>query len=397
MSKTIPDNYNDQYELNASNETWTVSAGKSHSAPDGHGIHEAAQYHDNLVQVMGKITALSYSSAGVAIQGTGSSVLVGDNGTIDGWHGVELFGDQQSVVNDGILNVRGMGLYSDGEGSFVTNNGIIKVHTLANSDVDGIVAAGETEIVNGGTGTIDVTGTGITVKSLTDEVTTVSNFGSVMADERAFYGWAGNETLVNRGFMSGDIQMGGGRDTFDGVGGSVQGTVMGGYGDDTYKIDSANIVLLEKAGEGKDIVDSKVSWTLGKDFEDLTLSGANAINGTGNELANVLTGNARANRLNGMDNSDDLNGGKGNDILTGGYGSDTFHFSNGYGKDRITDFTNGFDTIDISDLSGVTSFTDLKKNHMTVSGDDLIISAGTDRLIIEDTKRSEMDFFDFNF
>jgi Ca2+-binding RTX toxin-like protein len=397
MSKTIPNNYNDQYEVNLSNETWTLADGSNLTNDDGHGIHEGSLFHDNLIKVDGSISALSYTSAGVAIQGTRSSVVVGENGSIDAWHGVELFGDDQAVVNNGILNVQGMGLASFGDGNFLTNNGIIKVHPSAKNDVDGIVANGEDFVFNNASGTIDVTGRGIVVKSVTGEVTEVTNFGSVFAGDFAFEGWGGNEKLVNRGLMDGDIQMGSGNDIFDGAGGSVQGAVMGGIGDDTYIIDSANIFLYEKAGEGSDLVQSKASWTLAKDFENLQLQGSLAINGKGNESANILTGNAKANKLNGMSNDDDLDGGNGADALTGGLGFDTFHFSSGYGKDRITDYTDGIDTIDLSGLSGVTDFFDLKKNHMTMSGDDLVITSGTDRLIIEDTRKSAMDFFDFDF
>ena len=39
---------------------------------------------------------------------------------------------------------------------------------------------------------------------------------------------------------------------------------------------------------------SSVSWTLGTELENLTLSGTAAINATGNTLTNVLTGNAAA-------------------------------------------------------------------------------------------------------
>ncbi|MDB5524822.1 MAG: hemolysin-type calcium-binding repeat family protein [Rhizobium sp.] len=398
MSKSIPENYNAQYDLNASNETWTLAEGATHTAPAGHGISEAAQYHDNLVKVDGQITAISMASAGVALQGTGSSVIVGENATIDAWHGVELFGNEQGVVNNGILNVLGTGVYSQGPDNFVTNNGIITVHpSSAEDDVDGIVADGQNTVLNSASGWIDVTGNGITVQSVGDEVTEVHNFGSVIAGNLAFYGWAGNDKLVNRGFMEGDVQMGGGNDTFDGVGGSAQGAVMGGYGDDSYIIDAANIFLFEKANEGTDTVQSKVSWTLGKEFETLKLLGSSTINGKGNELGNEIAGNNKGNKLSGLGGDDDLDGGRGGDVLTGGFGADTFHFSSGYGKDTITDFTNGIDIIDLSDLSGVSDFIDLKKHHLTVSDNDLIIADGADRLIIEDTKKSALDFFDFDF
>lgn len=69
-------------------------------------------------------------------------------------------------------------------------------------------------------------------------------------------------------------------------------------------------VVIENANEGNDTVQSSITWTLGDNVENLYLSGATAINGTGNGLDNVLTGNSAAN------------------ILTGGAGNDTYVVSN---------------------------------------------------------------------
>ena len=62
--------------------------------------------------------------------------------------------------------------------------------------------------------------------------------------------------------------------------------------------------------------------------ENLTLTGVDAINGTGNELANVLTGNTGANTLTGGAGNDTLDGGAGADILTGGLGDDLYIVDN---------------------------------------------------------------------
>ncbi|MCW1248513.1 Ig family protein, partial [Pseudomonas sp. SAICEU22] len=62
-----------------------------------------------------------------------------------------------------------------------------------------------------------------------------------------------------------------------------------------------------------DSVRSSVSWTLGTNLENLTLTGVAAINGSGNALDNVLIGNAAANVLNGLGGADTLDGGAGND------------------------------------------------------------------------------------
>jgi trimeric autotransporter adhesin len=101
-------------------------------------------------------------------------------------------------------------------------------------------------------------------------------------------------------------------------------TLLGGAGDDTYIVDASADVVTENAGEGLDTIRSTVTWTLGSNLENLTLTGTAAINGTGNTLANIVTGNSAANRLTGGAGDDTLDGAAGNDTLVGGTGNDTY-------------------------------------------------------------------------
>src|SRR5207253_1494219 len=71
-----------------------------------------------------------------------------------------------------------------------------------------------------------------------------------------------------------------------------------------------------------DKVIASVSYALAANVEDLLLVGA-ALNGTGNELANVITGNGLDNGLVGGAGNDTLYGMAGNDVLDGGTGTDT--------------------------------------------------------------------------
>jgi uncharacterized delta-60 repeat protein len=91
-------------------------------------------------------------------------------------------------------------------------------------------------------------------------------------------------------------------------------TMIGGAGNDTYIVDNAADVTTELAAGGSDTVMSSITWTLGAEVENLTITGTMAINGTGNTLANILTGNSAVNTLDGGVGADTMAGGLNNDI-----------------------------------------------------------------------------------
>jgi Ca2+-binding RTX toxin-like protein len=127
-----------------------------------------------------------------------------------------------------------------------------------------------------------------------------------------------------------------GRQYNDTLGAAGNDTITGGAGDDTYVVNSAGDVAVEKASEGVDTVQSSVTWTLGSYLEHLTLTAASAINGTGNGGNNTITGNDAANVLNGGTGNDILDGGASSDTLIGGQGADTYRFARGGGSDLIS-------------------------------------------------------------
>jgi Ca2+-binding RTX toxin-like protein len=82
-------------------------------------------------------------------------------------------------------------------------------------------------------------------------------------------------------------------------------------------------LITELVNQGTDLVKSAASFVLKPNIENLTLTGAAAINGAGNGLANVMKGNSAANTLSGNGAGDTLQGLGGNDVLRGGKGDDT--------------------------------------------------------------------------
>jgi Ca2+-binding RTX toxin-like protein len=140
-------------------------------------------------------------------------------------------------------------------------------------------------------------------------------------------------------------------------GGAGIDTLIGGLGNDTYQVDTTTDTITENANQGTDTVQSSVTYTLGNNLENLTLTGTTAINGTGNTLNNIITGNSSNNTLNGGAGIDTLIGGLGNDTLIGGLGNDTFIFQFGQStistSDRITDFAINSDKIDLLTQGGL--------------------------------------------
>ena len=152
-------------------------------------------------------------------------------------------------------------------------------------------------------------------------------------------------------------------------GGAGNDTMIGGAGNDTYYVDSSGDTVTEtSAAGGIDQVFSRVSFVLGANVENLTLTGSDAIDGTGNGLANMLVGNRAAN------------------VLTGGAGNDTYVVSAG---DTVVEMAGGgTDTV-----QSALNFT-LAANveQLVLSGNARIgIGNAQDNVITGDAKNNTLD------
>ncbi|MFM9935095.1 MAG: calcium-binding protein, partial [Novosphingobium sp.] len=136
------------------------------------------------------------------------------------------------------------------------------------------------------------------------------------------YGFAGNDFLDTGG---GNDWLSGGTGDDDLDGGAGSDTMIGGTGDDWYYIDSAGDKVTEGSGEGKDRELSTVTLTLSANIEELRLlDNGGAIDGTGNELDNLMVGNKSVNVLSGMGGNDTFYANSAGDTFIGGAGDDTY-------------------------------------------------------------------------
>jgi Ca2+-binding RTX toxin-like protein len=179
------------------------------------------------------------------------------------------------------------------------------------------------------------------------------NILSGMDGNDVLNGYAGNDTLNG----------GAGNDLLYGNVGAD--TMSGGTGNDEFNVDNAGDVVTEAAGEGTDQVTSSISWTLSANVENLVLTGSGDLNGTGNDLANIIAGNSGRNTLLGMDGNDVLNGYAGNDTLDGGAGDDLLY--GGAGSDWMYGRT-GNDEYNVDNVGDVV-------NEEAGEGTDKVISS----------------------
>lgn len=383
-------------------------------------------------------TITNNASIGTRLDGifsSGDNAVIDNTATVSSWGGVALrsTGDGATITNSTNLIGKTIGIVSAGDRASITNHGDISADRI------GISIAGDNAVLvtsshvtagralsisgNGASVTIENEITGTSKTAATIEITAgghtrITNHGAVstqsgtvitagkgsetVVNTGSLYGVVdlgagddvfrslkgnvsgavnagkGNDVVLNKGLLEYDVNLGAGDDVFTSLKGEVRGKLYGGSGNDTYNI-AISVDIREKANGGIDTVQSKFTYTLGANIENLTLTGKGTMDATGNNLDNRIEGNA------------------GNNHLIGLGGKDVFVFATGSRQDIITDFTDRKDHVDLSGYDGITSFADLA-GKISQSGQDVVITLdGHDRLTLEHVHKSELSAADFIF
>ncbi|NHC38077.1 beta strand repeat-containing protein [Scytonema millei] len=324
-------------------------------------ILSSINYERSLDSNVENLTLTGSATTGVG--NTINNILIGNN------LNNTLSGDSGNDTLDGGVGADNLSGGTNNDTYIVDNTGdvVTESSTLAN-EIDLVQASVSYTLTNN---VEDLTLTGIhgagTGNNLNNKITGNIGINTLRGNggDDSLYGGDGDDWLLD--------DSGNGNDLLDG--GAGKDYLKGGVGNDTYIVDNFRDQVVEtwsSGGDtgGNDTVKSSITYSLGTNVENLTLTDL-ASNGTGNSLNNSVVGNNIANTLDGKEGNDYLDGGGGKDLIIGGLGNDTLDGSTGdidtlYGglgddtylvglpEDIIVEAANeGFDTVN----SAATSYT----------------------------------------
>jgi Ca2+-binding RTX toxin-like protein len=354
------------------------------------------------VQILGAVTGLGAFTTGIQID-SATTLLIGETGVVTCRSTcLELIGFAD-VTNKGLVSTSSAAgptvFVGSNQNHYLTNSGTI-VNLNPGGYAFSITGDGSTKIDNSGRieakvaissagsifGAVILTNIGLIKGQIdlgagTDFIDTTHGtiLGSInmgMGND-AFFGSALSDT-VNGGAGDDQLYGNGGDDVLTGAGGidrldggKGNDTLIGGTEDDIYTVDSQGDVIVEAAGSGlADTVRASASFALAADDDIERLqtdnaAGTEAINLTGNAIAQTITGNEGANVLDG--GTDTVV-----DVLIGGGGDDTFVFGASL-NDTASD-SGGIDTLTSSISRSLASFSGIE--NLTLTGSDNIDGTG---------------------
>ncbi|MDP3300652.1 MAG: hypothetical protein Q8S36_01655 [Sulfuricurvum sp.] len=284
------------------------------------------------------------------------------------------------IFNDGNTGMQGAGGALGVTGSTTVN--VVQIYFIGNTLGNTLIGNEWDNTLNGGVGADNMNG------GLGDDTYYIDNKGDIITEAKlegddsvyskiSYTLTANIENLTLEGTASNkaygndlDNTLTGnkGNNLLDG--GLGADTMIGGLGKDIYYVDNINDTVTETSTLSTEIdtVNSSVSYTLGDNVENLTLTATAAVNATGNSLNNILLGNSADNIL---------NGGEGIDKMTGGLGDDTCIVDNT--ADKVTEKAGeGTDTIQtslstysIAKLAAVENLTYTEASNAILTGNAL--------------------------
>jgi Ca2+-binding RTX toxin-like protein len=292
---------------------------------------------ENLTGGSGNDTLTGDASANIIQGGAGNDTMVGGGGLDTASYAAAVANVTVSLALTTAQVTGGAG--TDTLSGFANLLGGSGNDALTGNTSDNVLEGGlGNDTLSGGTGNDTASYASSTLGvSASLAVTTAQNTLGAGTDTfisiENLLGGSGNDSLTGTSVVN-VLTGGAGDDTITGGGGAD--SLVGGAGNDLY-INASGATVTEAVDSGIDTIESNVTLTLASiaNVENLTLTGATAINGTGNTLANLITGNSAANALSGGDGNDTLVAGTGNDTLTGGNGNDLMS------ADGLADTING--------------------------------------------------------
>jgi Ca2+-binding RTX toxin-like protein len=338
----------------------TLSNGKTEQGDSGNNLIIGTGKNDQLSGLAGADTLRGNAGNDILNGGAGNDLLEGGNGD-----DVLTAGDGNDKLlggsgNDNLMGNAGNDTLEGGAGKDTLNGGA-GVDSMTGGDGDDYyvvdnskdrVIESNKSVILGGKDTVKATSSytlGENIENLILDDAEGKGFnGTGNKSDNVITGNIGDDTL--NGMMGNDkLDAGEGDDTLDG--GLGIDTLIGGNGSDVYYMNNLDDQIIEDKNSGdQDQIIAKVNFNLtqSENVEVLTLSGAKAKEGDGNELNNLLQEEANGNINNifngnggddviyGQGGNDTLEGGEGNDELDGGDGKDTAVFTGSSEDYQIT-------------------------------------------------------------
>ncbi|MBJ7486388.1 M10 family metallopeptidase C-terminal domain-containing protein, partial [Brevundimonas sp.] len=331
--------------------------------------------------------------------GAGDDTLVGGDGddTLNGGAGKDIL--RGGLGNDAVLGGEGNDVLQGGAGNDALTGGA-GLDTADYSDATAAVTLSlATGTAKGGAGSDTLGGIEAVIGSTFDDTLT----GSAAAE--IFRGGRGLDTLTG----------GTGADVFAFGAGDSTGTAIDSISDFETGVDridldgaasvtlvrvslSSTLVFADAALQQQTVIGVNAAFPGGSvNGGDVTVSGqAVRVTMIGQSGADILIGGTLGDQLYGFEGADILTGGLGADYLSGGGGADRFLYrayadSTTTAADVIADFTSGLDTLDVTNLSGVTGV------NISRSGDASFVAIGSGTAAIQTIVFGEIQASDIVF